>query len=81
MMPAYLLVLVIGLMSMFTSKAPSSETYFIPLYNSAIVLKGILSDEVTWMQFASTLLSNLALGAVLTGVIVKAFERENVMAP
>lgn len=80
-MPAYLLVLVIGLMSMFTSKAPSSETYFIPLYNSAIVLKGILSDEVTWMQFASTLLSNLALGAVLTGVIVKAFERENVMAP
>lgn len=80
-MPAYMLVLVIGLMSMFTSGEPSASSYYIPLYNSAIVLKGILAHEVTVAQYLPTLLTTLGLGAVLTVVIVKAFEKENVMAP
>lgn len=80
-MPAYMLVLVIGLMSMFTSGEPSASSYYIPLYNSAIVLKGILAHEVTLAQYLPTLLTTLGLGAVLTVVIVKAFEKENVMAP
>lgn len=80
-MPAYILVLVIGLMSMFTNQDPSAGAFCIPLYNSAIVLKNILSQEVTAMQYVLTLVTTLFCGAVLTGVIVKAFDRETIMAP
>ena len=80
-MPAYILVLVIGLMSMFTNQEPSTGAFCIPLYNSAIVLKNILSHEVTALQYVLTLTTTLICGAVLTGVIVKAFDRETIMAP
>lgn len=80
-MPAYILVLVIGLMSMFTNQEPPTGAFCIPLYNSAIVLKNILTHEVTAVQYALTLATTLLAGGVLTGVIVKAFERENIMAP
>ena len=80
-MPAYILVLVIGLMSMFTNQEPSTGAFCIPLYNSAIVLKNILSHEVTALQYVLTLTTTLICGVVLTGVIVKAFDRETIMAP
>lgn len=80
-MPAYILVLVIGLMSMFTNQEPATGAFCIPLYNSAIVLKNILSHEVTALQYVLTLTTTLICGVVLTGVIVKAFDRETIMAP
>lgn len=79
-MPAYMLVLVIGLMTMFQTGETSAAGYYIPLYNTSLVLKGILSQEVTMMQYGVTLGMTLVLGAVLTGIIVKAFESEKVMA-
>lgn len=79
-MPAYMLVLVIGLMTMFQTGETSAAGYYIPLYNTSLVLKGILSQEVTMMQYGVTLGMTLVLGAILTGVIVKAFESEKVMA-
>ncbi|MEF9945516.1 MAG: ABC transporter permease [Lachnospiraceae bacterium] len=79
-MPAYMLVLVVGMMTMFSTGAIPEAAYFIPLYNSSVVLKGILSQEVSMMQYGITLAMTLGLGIVLTGVIVKAFESEKVMA-
>ena len=49
-MPAYMLVLIVGLLTMFTSGEPSQTTYFIPFYNNALVLQGLLSQEVTMFQ-------------------------------
>ena len=79
-MPAYMLVLIVGLLTMFTSGEPSQTTYFIPFYNNALVLQGILSQEVTMFQYGVTLAETLAIGAILLGVIVKAFESEKVMS-
>lgn len=79
-MPAYMLVLIVGLVTMFTSGEPSQTTYFIPFYNNALVLQGILSQEVTLFQYGVTLAETLAIGAILLGVIVKAFESEKVMS-
>ncbi|MEG0720731.1 MAG: ABC transporter permease [Lachnospiraceae bacterium] len=79
-MPAYMLVLVVGMMTMFSTGAIPEAAYFIPLYNSSVVLKGILSQEVSMVQYGITLAMTLGLGIVLTGVIVKAFESEKVMA-
>ena len=79
-MPAYMLVLIVGLFTMFDSGNSGQMSYYIPFYNSALVLKGILSQEVTMLQYGVTVIETLVLGVVLLGVIVKAFESEKVMS-
>lgn len=79
-MPAYMLVLIVGLFTMFDSGNSGQMSYYIPFYNSALVLKGILSQEVTMFQYGVTVIETLVLGVVLLGVIVKAFESEKVMS-
>ena len=54
--------------------------YAVPIYNTSLTLQGILTQEVTMMQYGMTLGVTLVLGAVLIGVIAKAFESERVMA-
>ena len=78
--PMYMLVLVLGIMTMFTTDAPKSWFYMLPIYNTSIALQGILTQEVTAAQYGMTLGVTLALGAVLVGVIAKAFESEKMMA-
>lgn len=79
-MPVYMIVLVVGLLTMYTTKDPTMSSYFIPFYNSAITLQGILTQEVTMVQYGITLAITLGAGLVLTGVIAKAFESEKVMS-
>ena len=79
-MPVYILVLAIGIMTMYMTGEPSKIAYYIPIYNSAIVLKGIFVHEVTGIQFLITLLTTLVSGLILTGIIAKAFDSEKVMA-
>lgn len=77
--PAYMVVLVIGLMTMFTTSEPDMKDYLIPFYNTALTLKGILMSEVTMAQYGVTLVMTLVLGGILTVLIAKAFESEKVM--
>lgn len=77
--PAYMVVLVIGLMTMFTTSEPDMKDYLIPFYNTALTLKGILMSEVTMAQYGVTLVMTLVLGGILTVLIAKAFENEKVM--
>lgn len=79
-MPVYMLVLVLGITTMFTTKTPQEWLYAVPIYNTSLTLQGILTQEVTMMQYGLTLGVTLVLGAVLIGVIAKAFESEKVMA-
>ena len=80
MTPMYMLVLVLGITTMFTTSTPKDWFYMIPIYNTSLALQGILTQEVTGVQYGMTLGVTLALGAVLIGVIAKAFESEKVMA-
>ena len=77
--PAYMVVLVIGMMTMFTTSEAGMKDYLIPFYNTALALKGILTSEVTMAQYGVTLVMTLMLGGILTAVIAKAFESEKVM--
>ena len=77
--PAYMVVLVIGMMTMFTTREAGMKDYLIPFYNTALALKGILTSEVTMAQYGVTLAMTLVLGGILTAVIAKAFESEKVM--
>lgn len=79
-MPMYMLVLVLGITTMFTTNTPKDWFYMIPIYNTSLALQKILTQEVTYAQYGMTLGVTLALGAVLIGVIAKAFESEKVMA-
>lgn len=79
-MPAYMVVLVVGLLTMFRIGEGSSVDYYIPLYNSALALQGILSQEVTVTQYIITLAETLALGGLLTVLTTYAFKNEKLMA-
>ena len=79
-MPLYMLILVIGLSTMFSFGSTPESSYWIPVYNSSVVLKEILTQEVTMLHYLITLFMTFGIGIVLTGVIVKAFESEKVMA-
>ena len=79
-MPLYMVVLVVGLMTMFTTGNTDGKMYYIPVYNISLVLKGILSHEVTMAQYGVTVAMTFAIGFLLVGIIVKAFESEKVMA-
>lgn len=79
-MPVYMLVLMIGLMTMFQTGETAMNSFFIPIYNTAIVLKGILAQEITMAQYGITLGITVVISVVLIGAIVKAFESEKVMS-
>lgn len=78
-MPVYMLILVLGMTTMFTTKTPGDWLYAVPIYNTSLALQGILTQEVTMMQYTTTLGITLVIGAILIGVIGKAFESEKVM--
>lgn len=79
-MPVYMVVLVVGLLTMFRMGDGGPWDYYIPFYNSAIALQAILSHELTMSQYLITLVETLALGGILTVLIARAFNNERVMA-
>lgn len=79
-MPAYMLILVLGISTMFTTGRPSTMLYLVPIYNTALALQGILTQEVTMPQFGMSLGVTLVLGLIMIGLIAKAFESEKVMS-
>jgi len=78
-MPAYMLILVIGLITMFVNKATSIKSFLIPIYNNALALQGILGKTINPMGFAITLIETLALGLIMQLLIIKAFNSEKLM--
>lgn len=79
-MPVYMLILVLGMMTMFNMGEVSAKSFLIPIYNTALVLQGILTGEVTVYQYGITLGMTVGISLVLIGVIVKAFNSEKVMS-
>ena len=79
-MPVYIVILILGITTMFTTGAPKEWFYVIPIYNTSLTLQGILTQEVTMAQYGMTLGVTLLAGGILITVIAKAFESEKVMA-
>ena len=78
--PAYIVILMLGLSTMFTTEAPADWVYAVPVYNITLALQGILTHEITALQYVLTLVVTLVTGGVLVAAIAKAFESEKVMA-
>lgn len=79
-MPVYIIVMAVGMITMYGgAKEPQLAHYLIPLYNSSMAMKELFTYELSLVEFLVTLVSTLAAGGILTGIIVKAFNNEKVM--
>ncbi|OUP49140.1 ABC transporter permease [Lachnoclostridium sp. An181] len=78
--PAYMVILVVGLLTMFSTKGADLTSYCVPVYNSSLAMKEILTQEIAMSEYGITLGMTIVLGVLLCGVIVKAFESEKVMS-
>ncbi|MCI5740846.1 MAG: ABC transporter permease [Lachnospiraceae bacterium] len=79
-MPVYMVVIIVGLLTMFQSGTPETVKYWIPIYNNALVLQGILTQEISTGAYLITMVENLLLGALFTGGIIQAFKSEKIMS-
>lgn len=79
-MPVYMVVIIVGLLTMFQSGTPETLKYWIPIYNNALVLQGILTQDISTGAYLITMVENLLLGALFTGGIVQAFKSEKIMS-
>lgn len=77
--PIYIVVLLAGMTTMFTTGSPDTIMYMIPVYGSAISIQNLLTGDLTSLELLLALISNVVVAAVLTGVITKAFNSEKVM--
>lgn len=77
--PVYMLIIVSGILTMYGSENPSLSSYFIPIYNCSLALKGILTMELTTIEFLITSLVSLALTGILVFVMTKVFDNEKIM--
>jgi len=80
-MPLYMIVLVLGIMTMFTTggTTPATSKFAIPVYGSALSIQGIVNNEITMMQFGASVLGNVVCTIVIVVAVVKVFHNEKVM--
>lgn len=77
--PIMILVMLCGVFSMFAASAASIGLYFIPLFNSALVISTVLSGTVSAAGIAITVCVNVAFAALLVFVLTKMFKSERIM--
>ena len=70
-MPVYMLILILGIATMFTTQNIENWYYAVPVFNTALALQGILTGDVSVMQYAVTLAETLILGMILITVMAK----------
>ncbi len=77
--PVYILVLVAGMITMYTSADGVFYKYLIPVYGSSMAFKDILTREITMTNFLATTISTYAYAVIMVAVMTKAFNSEKVM--
>ncbi len=78
-MPLYIIVIVAGMLTMYGNAESNPYMFAIPLYNSSMALKAILTGDITGLQFALTAISTFVAAGLITFGIGKAFNSEKVM--
>ena len=78
--PAYIVVLVAGILTMFSgNKETPLGMFAIPVYGSASAIQKLLVNELGFSQFGLSICGNLIAAAIFTIIITKAFNSEKVM--
>lgn len=77
--PVYLVVIVVGMFTMYSSAEGVMYKYLIPVYGSSMAFKDILTREITMPNFLAAAISTYVVAALLVLVMTKAFNSEKVM--
>ncbi len=77
--PIMILVMLCGVFSMFAASVASIGLYFIPVFNSALVISTVLSGSVSAAGIAITVCVNIAFAALLVFVLTQMFKSERIM--
>ena len=77
--PVYILVIVAGMITMYSSADGVLYKYLIPVYGSSMAFKDILTREITMPDFLATTISTYAVAAIIVCIMTKAFNSEKVM--
>lgn len=77
--PVYMLVLVAGMITMYSDANGVAYKYMIPVYGSSAALKDILMGTLSTTNFIATSVSTYAIAIVLVLIMTKAFNSEKVM--
>lgn len=79
MSPAYIIVIVVGLLTMLQTKEASLLEYAIPLYNISLILKNIFTRDITVLQFVIGTVTTYLYSAIMVVIMAKAFNSEKTM--
>ncbi len=77
--PAYMGIMVLGMMTMFTNKMPEWWAFATPVYGTLMGMKHALTAELTWGMFGLNILVSTILIAVIVWIIKQMFNSEKIM--
>lgn len=80
-MPLYMAVIVLGMLTMFNTggAAPATTSYAIPIYGSSLAIQALVNNELTLVQFGLSAGVNVVLMLVIVFAVSKVFNNEKVM--
>lgn len=78
-MPVYMGAIILAVVSMFASMPDGVIVYAVPVYNVALALKGILSFDITLIQFFTVIISNIVYVFLLNLVLIRMFKSEKIL--
>jgi len=79
LLPIYMVIVLVGMMSMTGGITFEGIRYLIPVANALYALQGIIVGNLAASSIVYTLIANVACGAVLIAAAVRLFKREAVL--
>lgn len=78
-MPLMIIIMLVGISSMFGTSTGDTKMYFIPVYNSVQSISFILGLAVNYLHLFITIVVNIALVGLGTWLLTRMFNSEKVM--
>ncbi len=79
LLPIYMVIVLVGMMSMTGGIRFEGTRYLIPVANALYALQGIIVGQVETMSIVYTLIANVVSGSLLIAAAVRLFKREAVL--
>ncbi len=79
LLPIYMVIVLVGMMSMTGGVTFEGTRYFIPVANALYALQGIIVGDLVTTNVVYTLIANVVCGAILIAAAVRLFKREAVL--
>lgn len=77
--PIYMVVMLSGMVTMFTGDQAGAGTYLIPFYGAVVAIKNILGQDISMLNCWLCVLTHIVVGGILVCIVAKAFDSERIM--